>query len=364
MENKLAKIIVDYSLELKENEKVLITTETDNTSSLVKELIKEINNKNAVVNVKVINPCINSYLQETMQENKVDLIKNQKQFEVDNYDAFIMIRYSTNDYNGHKANTSVLSKIGESTKEIDKVRINDRKWVLLNYPSILDSHKAKMTNEEFYNYAMNIMTYDYKKMGEDLLPLRKLLDKTKKVKITGPNTNLTFSIEGIPNVICSGINNIPDGEIFTAPIKNSVEGIITFNTPSPYQGYVYNNICLEFKKGKIVKATCASNQDGLNRIFETDEGAKYIGEFSIGVNPLITSPVGDILYDEKITGSLHFTPGRCYDDAFNGNISSVHWDLVLIQTEKFGGGEIYFDDVLIRKNGLFVLDSLKHLNYK
>ena len=188
------------------------------------------------------------------------------------------------------------------------------------------------------------------------------MDKTDKVRILGPNTNITFSIKGMNSVPCCGTANIPDGELYTAPIKDSVNGVITYNTPSPYNGNVFNNISLEFKDGKIIKATCLENQKELEDIFNTDEGARYVGEFSLGFNPMITKPMGDILYDEKIMGSIHFTPGCCYEDCSNGNKSSIHWDLVLIQTKEFGGGEIYFDDVLIRKDGIFTLDSLKDLN--
>jgi aminopeptidase len=162
-------------------------------------------------------------------------------------------------------------------------------------------------------------------------------------------------------VMCFGDNNIPDGEVFTAPVKDSVNGTITYNTPCPYQGITFNNVCLTFENGKIVKAI-ADKTEELNKILDTDEGARFIGEFALGVNPMIKEPMGDILFDEKITGSLHFTPGEAYDEAPNGNESSVHWDMVLIQRPEYGGGEIYFDDVLIRKDGLFVLEELKSLN--
>jgi aminopeptidase len=219
-----------------------------------------------------------------------------------------------------------------------------------------------MEPDEFYNFAMSCMTVDYDKMEKDLIPLKELMEKTDKVRIVGPNTDLTFSIKGLPAIPCCGKANIPDGELYTAPVKNSVNGIITYNTKSPYNGYVFNNISLEFKDGKIINATASDNNDKLKEIFDTDEGARYVGEFSLGFNPMIKDPMGDILYDEKIMGSLHFTPGTCYKDCNNGNVSSIHWDLVLIQRPEYGGGEIYFDDVLIRKDGLFVLDNLKQLN--
>ena len=207
------------------------------------------------------------------------------------------------------------------------------------------------------------MNVDYKEMYEMLRPLKELMEKTDNVRIISPGTDITFSIKDMPIIPCCGKSNIPDGEIFTAPIKDSVNGIITYNTPSPYQGNVYNNVSLTFENGKITKATCDGDNDQLNEIFDTDEGARYIGEFSLGLNPKILHPMGDILFDEKIIGSIHFTPGQAYEEAFNGNHSGIHWDMVLVQRKEYGGGEIYFDHELIRKDGLFVLPELIHLNY-
>ena len=191
--------------------------------------------------------------------------------------------------------------------------------------------------------------------------LKELMDRTDEVRLIAPNTDLTFSIKDIPAIKCAGNMNIPDGEIYTAPVKESVNGVITYNAPSLHGGIKHENIRLKFKDGKIVEAT-SSNTEALNKVFDTDAGARYVGEFAIGVNPYITSPMLDILFDEKISGSIHFTPGCCYDDAYNGNKSSVHWDLVTIMTPEWGGGEIYFDGVLIRKDGKFVSERLQCLN--
>ena len=187
------------------------------------------------------------------------------------------------------------------------------------------------------------------------------MNRTDKVRMVGPGTDLSFSIKGIPAVPCAGHMNIPDGEVYTAPVRDSVNGTLTYNTPSPYQGFMYENVSLEFKDGKIVKAT-ANDTERINRIFDMDEGARYIGEFAIGVNPYVLNPMQDILFDEKICGSIHFTPGNCYDEAPNGNQSAIHWDLVWIQRPEYGGGEIYFDDVLVRKDGRFVVPELECLN--
>jgi len=192
-------------------------------------------------------------------------------------------------------------------------------------------------------------------------PLKERMNKADRVKIVGPGTDLTFSIKNIPAIACDGKLNIPDGEVFTAPVRDSVNGTLQYNARTIYQGVVHDNVRLEFSEGKIVKAT-STNTEHLNKVLDTDEGARYVGEFAIGFNPYVTEPMLDILFDEKIAGSFHFTPGQAYEEADNGNKSTVHWDIVCIQTAERGGGEIWFDDELVRKDGLFVVDDLRGLN--
>lgn len=359
----LCETIVHYSLKVKENDKVLITTNSERTNELVKPLIKEIVKTKGIPFVKYIDSDIDALLTELTSDKRIEEIKSQKQFEVEHYDCFINIRYITNDYVSKNVSSEIRKKIGEATEESDDIRINERRWVLLNFPSHLDAYKAQMTNEEFYDYAFDVMNVDYSTMKEMVEPLKELMEKTDQVHLISPGTDLTFSVKNIPVIPCCGTSNIPDGEIYTAPVKDSVNGTITYNTPSPYQGNIFEEVSLTFENGKIIKATCNGDSEKLNQIFDTDEGARYIGEFSLGLNPLILHPMGDILFDEKIIGSIHFTPGRAYRDADNGNTSSIHWDMVLIQRKEYGGGELYFDDVLVRKDGLFVLPELKHLNY-
>jgi aminopeptidase len=189
--------------------------------------------------------------------------------------------------------------------------------------------------------------------------LKELMEATDRVQIRGPGTDLCFSIKGIGVIKCDGKRNIPDGEVYTAPVRESVNGTITYNTPSLYQGVVYNDIRFTFEGGKIVKASCSGDDGTLNKILDTDEGARFVGEFAIGVNPFILEPMKDTLFDEKIAGSFHLTPGQCYDEAKNGNQSAIHWDLVQIQRPDYGGGEIWFDGKLVRKDGAFTDEDLE-----
>ena len=222
---------------------------------------------------------------------------------------------------------------------------------------------AGMSTEAFEDFYFDVCTLDYRKLLPGMRALKRLMEKTDHVQIKGPGTDLRFSTKGIPAVICGGDRNIPDGEVFTSPVKDSVEGHVTFNAPSIYQGIAFDGIRLEFKSGKVVDATSNETQK-LNKILDSDPGARYIGEFSLGFNPRVFQPMLDILFDEKIAGSFHFTPGQAYEEADNGNRSQVHWDMVSIQRPDYGGGEIYFDGKPLRKNGKFLQNQLHSLNWK
>ena len=242
-------------------------------------------------------------------------------------------------------------------------RINHTRWCVLRWPTPSMAQLAEMSTEAFEDFYFDVCTLDYAKMDRAAQKLKARMDKSERVHLKGPgDTDLTFSIKDIPTIPCSGKLNIPDGECFTAPVRDSVNGVIHFNTPTVYNGSSFKNVRLEFKDGKVVGATCDGDDDKLNSILDTDEGGRYVGEFAIGYNPYILEPMKDILFDEKIAGSLHFTPGRCYEEAPNGNDSEMHWDLVLIQRPEYGGGTIAFDDEIVRKDGTFIVDDLKDLN--
>ena len=360
---KLAEIIVHHSLKVKENEKVLINFDGIESMPLIREIVHEVIKSKGVVEIDYQDQDINDYVRSHLTDEIISVKANKMKYQVENYDCFVRICYRKSDYYDKNTNKDMKGKLLSSLEPYKEIQINKRRWVLLNYPSMVDSFKARMTPEEFYDFAFSTMTVDYDKMYQDMLPLKALMEKTDKVRIVAPNTDITFSIKGMPAIICAGESNIPDGECFTAPLKNSVNGTITYNVPSPYQGEIFENVSLTFKDGQIIKASSNHNEK-IKEIFSTDDGARYVGEFSLGLNPMIMEPMGDILYDEKIAGSIHFTPGCCYDECPNGNKSNIHWDMVLIQRKEHGGGEIYFDDVLIRKDGLFVLPELKNLNYK
>lgn len=358
----LAHNLINYSCSLKPGEKVLIEGIGD-CKPLVKELVKEAYKAKAIPFVTLKDKEVDRELLMNTSKEQLELMAKYECERMNDMDAYIGIRAGNNtselsDVPGEKL--SLYSKYFSQPVHSD-IRVPKTKWVVLRYPNYSMAQAANMSTEAFEDYYFNVCNLDYSKMSKAMDNLVELMNRTDKVRITAKDTDISFSIKDIPAIKCAGEMNIPDGEVYTAPVKNSINGVITYNTPSLREGFTYENIKLTFKDGKIINAT-ANDTNRINEVFNIDEGARYVGEFAIGVNPFILEPMKDTLFDEKITGSIHFTPGCCYDDAPNGNKSALHWDLVLIQRSEYGGGEIYFDDVLIRKDGVFVIDELKGLN--
>ena len=358
---RLAKTLVNHSVNAQPGENIVINASVK-AKPLVLALFEELRNVGANPFIKITDEDYTRQMYMSATEKQLETRIKWLKYQLEDIDGFITIISNESDYTNSDVSEQVLA-YRKAMQPLQKTRLA-KKWVLLNYPTEGAAHKAKMSYSKYVDYMLDVMNVDYVKMGEDFKALKALMEKTDKVRIIAKDTDLSFSIKGINVVPCYGQNNIPDGECYTAPVKDSVNGIITYNTPSPYRGIVFEKVSLTFKDGKIVQCSAANDNDMLEDIFNTDEGARYVGEFAIGVNPKITEPMTDTLYDEKIAGSIHFTPGMSYDAAPNGNDSAIHWDLVLIQTPEYGGGEIYFDDVLIRKDGLFVIDELKPLNHK
>lgn len=359
---KLADGIVDYSCNVQKGENVLIEA-GDIDYAMVNILIRKIYEKGGKPFVRLSDNRIKRELLMGIEEEQAELMAKVDSLLMENMNCYIGFRGGNNNYELSDLppeKIQMFSKI-YSHPVHHNLRVKKTKWVILRYPTPGMSQLCNMSTEEFENFYFDVCNLDYKKMAKAMDPLVELMNKTDKVRIVGKGTDLSFSIKNIPAIKCSGERNIPDGEVYTAPVKDSVNGVIRYNVPSIENGIKFEDVNLVFENGKIVRAT-ANFQSQLEKIFDTDDGARYVGEFSFGLNPYITNPVGDILFDEKISGSIHFTPGCCYDDADNGNQSAIHWDLVMVQTEKYGGGEIYFDDVLIRKNGIFIPDELKCLN--
>ena len=360
--DKLAKLLVEYSIRLKRNETVLIEA-FDIPDEMTTALIRAARNAGGVPFAQVYHARVNRALALEASDRQLNVIARHELARMKRMDAYIAIRGSHNITELADVPPDKMRLIGKKMRPVQDQRVKRTKWVVLRWPTPSMAQLAGMSTEAFEDFFFDVCTLDYRKLQPGMKALKGLMERTERVNIKGPGTDLNFSIKGIPAVICGGDRNIPDGEVFTAPVKESVEGQLTFNAPSIYQGAAFDGIQLRFERGKIIEAV--SNETGkLNRILDSDTGARYIGEFSLGFNPRVFQPMRDILFDEKIAGSFHFTPGQAYEEADNGNRSQVHWDMVSIQRPDYGGGEIYFDGKLIRKNGMFLPKQLRSLNWR
>jgi len=360
--DQLARNLIRYSLGLKKGEKVLIEN-IDLQVPLVRALVREAFEVGALPQVLLKDQEITRALLQGTSEEHMALTAKHELALMKDMDAYIAVRSYENinelaDVSDEKQ--GYYSRVYYKQVHFGE-RIPNKRWVVLRYPNKSMAQLSKMSLESFEDFYFNVCNLDYSKMSKAMDPLVELMERTDRVHIKGPKTDLRFSIKGIPAIKCDGKRNIPDGEVYTSPVIDSVEGTLYYNTPTVYHGTSFTDVQLTFSKGKIVEAT-SSNTKVLNEILDTDDGARFIGEFAIGFNPYILDPMLDILFDEKIAGSFHFTPGNAYDIADNGNRSSIHWDMVQIQRPEYGGGEIWFDDVLIRKDGRFVLPELEGLN--
>lgn len=359
---KLAHNLIAHSLKLQPGEKVLIETRGLNVS-LVQALVQEAYAAGGLPFVNIKNPRVDRALIEGCSQEQLQLMYKWEEERMLAMDCYVGIRLPENSYEEMGVDFEKLELYNAlyDRKLLMEVRCPTTRWVVLRYPTPAMAQAAQMGTDEFEDFYFNVCCLDYDRMSRAMDPLKALMDRTDKVRITGRDTDLTFSIKGIGGVKCDGACNIPDGEVYSAPVRDSVNGYITYNTPSMVDGFCFQNIRLEFENGRIVKAT-ANDTERLNAILDTDAGARYIGEFAIGVNPYVTRVMNETLFDEKIMGSFHFTPGNCVMGCDNGNVSQVHWDLVMIQRPEYGGGEILFDGEAIRKDGVFVREDLKGLN--
>lgn len=356
----LARVLISHSTKLKAGERVLIDV-AETPEEFVIALIRAARAAKAEPHVVMHSGRVSRELAMGVTGTQAATMAELDLARLKKMQAYIAVRGSQNISEMADVPQSQMALLSAKLRPALDYRINKTRWVVLRWPTPSMAQQAQMSTEAFAEFFFRVCTLDYAAMMPGMKALKALMDKTDRVEITGPGTDLRFSIKGIGSVICGGEHNIPDGEVFSCPVKDSVEGYVTFNAPTLNRGIAFDQVCLEFSKGKVIKAS-ANHTKALNEILDTDAGARFIGEFSLGFNPHILHPMRDILFDEKIAGSFHFTPGQAYEVAGNGNKSAIHWDMVCIQRKDYGGGEVWFDGKLIRKDGLFIPPALQALN--
>ena len=357
---KLAKLLVNYSTQVKKGDRVLLDM-IDVPDEFSIELMRTVRAAGGTPFIEVRHTRITREILRETNGKHAALLRDLELFRMKKMQAYIAIRGSLNASESADVPGDRMALYSRITRPVQNYRVNKTRWCVLRWPTPSMAQAAGMSTEAFEDLYFDVCTMDYAKMARAMVPLERRMKRADHVHLKSPGTDLTFSLKGIGAKMCQGDRNIPDGEVFSCPVKNSVNGVVQFNTPTLYAGTKFENVRLEFKDGKVINAT-GSNPKRLNEILDTDAGARYVGEFSLGFNPWILNPMCDILFDEKIAGSLHFTPGQAYEECDNGNRSAVHWDMVLIQRPEWGGGEVWVDGELVRKNGLFVPKDLKPLN--
>lgn len=357
---KLARLLVNYSTRIQRGDVALLDM-IDVPDEFAIALMRAVRTAGGIPLIETRHTRITREILKGTGAAHAKLIRDVEMNRMRKVQAYIAVRGSANANEAADIPGEHMSLYSRVMRPVLNHRVNKTRWCVLRWPSPSMAQAAGMSTESFEDLYFNVCTMDYRRMARAMVPLQKRMAKTDRVHLKGPGTDLVFSIKGIGAQMCRGDRNIPDGEVFSCPVKDSVNGVIQYNTPTLYAGTKFENVRLEFLNGRIIKAT-ANNTKRLNEVLNTDPGARYVGEFSLGFNPYILNPMCDILFDEKIAGSLHFTPGQAYADCGNGNKSAIHWDMVLIQRKDWGGGEVWFDGELIRKDGLFLPRDLKGLN--
>jgi len=364
-DRELAKMLVNHSVKVKEGDMVMIHASAMYSLGLASAVEDEIAMAGGIPILRLSHPDNDAeYFDRNASEENLKKLAAFSLNTVKQMDCYIAIGGGVNKFEGSDFPSDRRQLMGKIFKEVQEYRVKNTRWVVLGYPTPSTAQMAQMSTKAYADFYYKVCNVDYAYMGEAVKPLKQLMDATNQVHIVGDRTDLKFSIKGINSIPCCGTYNVPDGECFTAPVRDSVNGAVFFNSPTIYDSKPFDHMYLEFENGKIVNAEGADDAQtkNLNEILDRDEGARYVGEFALGFNPYITTPQRSILFDEKIAGSFHMAMGRCYDEASNGNDSQNHWDMIQIQRPDWGGGEIYFDGRLIRKDGIFVAAELEGLN--
>lgn len=358
---QLARQIVGYSVRVQPGEHVNLRM-LDIPDAMVVELIRAVREAGGVPHLELSHALLNRELQMGATDEQYELEGRYRLQRAEDMQVHICLYGDLNSFESSDVPADRMKIVSRHMRAASDLTCNRRKWTVLAWPTPSAAQAAGMDTPSFEDFYFRCCLADYGKLRTGMEKIKAMMEATDRVRIVGPGTDLSFSIKGIPAVVCAGDCNVPDGEVYTAPVRDSVNGVITYNAPSVYHGVPFDRVQFRFQSGRIVEAHCEGDESKLQAILDTDEGARYIGEFALGVNPYILKPMRDILFDEKIAGSFHFTPGQSYEEAPNGNSSAVHWDLVCIQRPEYGGGEIYFDDVLIRKDGVFTDPDLAMFN--
>lgn len=362
---KLANMIIKYSLRVKPDNTVLIKG-GKTAEPLLKALYKEVLDSGGHPFLMTEYDWTEEMLLQLGNEDQITYIQKPNKIFYGEFDRLIRVRA--------EENTKMLNGVdGNKFTRYTKARgpIMDTymarsasgalNWAVTMYPTNAYAQDADMSLDDYANFLYGACMPDlddpigyWQRVSERQERIVKWLEGKKKVHLLGKDTDLRLSIDGRRFINCDCRVNIPDGEIFTGPVEDSIEGHVSFSYPTIYQSREVNGVQLEFKKGRVVKASANKNEEFLLKTIDTDEGARGVGEFAIGTNEGIQQFTRQILFDEKIGGSFHMALGKGYPESGSKAQSSIHWDMICDLRD---GGQIWVDDTLLYENGKFVIEG-------
>ena len=361
---KYADVLVNYSTKVTKGDLVIIYARGYASQPLVKEIYKAclINGANPVVRTSM-DELAETFIKFANNE-QLEFIDEMSKMEVDIADVMIFVGAPNNVKNMANADSSKLAKRSKTlqpilAKRLERSAKNEMRWVIADYPTNALAQEASMSLEEYSEFLVNSCYLDldnpvkkWEEIDKEQKRIADILNSTSKIRFLGDKTDVTFLTEGRVWVPCSGNMNFPDGEIFTSPVEDSGNGTIYFDFPQNYHGSSAKEVYITLKDGKVVEAKAQSGDDFLQNMLNTDEGARFVGEIAIGTNERIQNVTGNILFDEKIGGSIHIAFGSSYPEAGGKNKSGLHWDMI---KNMKNGGRIFADDKLIYENGKFII---------
>ncbi|MBI5971334.1 MAG: aminopeptidase [Deltaproteobacteria bacterium] len=349
---KLAKILVRHSARVKKGDRVLISASSELAKPLVLEVYKEVMKAGAHPTASIAFEETSNIFYDYANDDQIRNFPKTKLFEAKNIDCAITIRAASNKKALSNVDPKRIAARSKVIRPISEVIVNETRWVLCNFPTNALAQEADMSLEEYERFLYNATNIDWMAVRRKEEKLKNAMDRAKEIHIVGKDTDLKISIKGRKAIPCCGERNMPDGEVFLSPVEDSAEGHIFYEMPAIYQGREVTGIRLRFSKGRVVDAVADKNEKFLITMLDTDKGARYLGEVGIGVNYGIQKFSKDILFDEKIGGTVHLAVGRSYEEAGGKNVSAIHWDMI---KDLRKGGAILLDGRTIQKNGKFLI---------
>ena len=361
---KYADVLVNYSTSVRSGDLVIIYSRSYMAEPLVKEIFKKclINGANPIVRTSM--DGISETFIKYANDEQLSYVDEMSKVEVEKADVMIFIGAPYNVKSMAQADSTKMAKRSKAihpilNRRLERSAKGEMRWVIADYPTNALAQEANMSFDEYSEFLVKSCYLDldnptqkWKDIDKEQKRLADYLNKTTKLRVVGDKTDITFSTAGRTWVPCSGNMNFPDGEIFTSPVEDSANGKIYFDFPQNYNGSTSKEVCLELKDGKVIEAHAEVGNEFLQNMLNMDEGSRFVGEIAIGTNDRIQDVTGNILFDEKIGGSIHMAVGASYPEAGGKNKSGLHWDMI---KNMKNGGKIYADDILIYEDGKFII---------